>query len=78
MAIRVSQYPLTISPENANSNNLEIKTLINYQLSIINQKILTIKYIFSFTQKIKRRTIQIDQGVEIQPTQFFVLYFFVV
>ena len=78
MAIRFSQYPLTISPENANSNNMEIKALINYQLSIISQIILTIKYIFSFTQKIKRRIIQIDQGVEIQPTRFFVLYFFVV
>ena len=58
---------------------METKTLINYQLSIINEIILlTIKYIFSFTQKIKRRSIQIDQGVEIQPTRFFVLYFFVV
>ena len=78
MAICFSQYPLAISPENANSNNMEIKTLINYQLSIINQIILTIKYIFSFTQKNKRRIIQIDQGVEIQRTRFFVLYFFVV
>ena len=64
------QHLFIIFPENVSLYKIQLKALIKFKFMLY-----FASYFFSFTQKFKKSTIQIDQSVEIQRSRFFVCYF---